>query len=198
MEELFDTIIKYGYTIRKIKLLINPKDNIGLNAWKMIKENFNTQKFEINGVIHDKIKVNTKLKEYIENLIHEKKYKIDDSDPGQDKVKLNINGIELDNENEKDHFFIQHYRILVTSNFELSPMKLMQIAYNIGQLKAENETLPYDIKLIEYYKENKLNKLYTFIQTENTKIIKIDEARVQSDVVGGGDIIKFRFKKLIF
>jgi hypothetical protein len=73
---------------------------------------------------------------------------------------------------ESEHFFIQHYRILVTSNFELSPMKLMQVAYNIGQLKAENNINKYDEKLMEYYKLNKLNDVNTFIDIDGIKLVK--------------------------
>lgn len=39
--EIFNSIVDYGCTIRKFVLLTKPKENIGLNAWRMIKESFN-------------------------------------------------------------------------------------------------------------------------------------------------------------
>ena len=45
IEEIFNTIIDYGCTIRKFVLLIEPKENIGLNALRMVKESFAYFKF---------------------------------------------------------------------------------------------------------------------------------------------------------
>jgi len=195
VEEIFNMIIDYGFTIRKFVLLTTPKDNIGLNAWRMIKESFSDFKFLTNsGEALSKITVNKKLIELIESLIEEKLYVFDEDDKEQEKVKLTINSIELDNQIDSEHFLIQHYRILVTSNFELSPMKLMQVAYNIGQLKAQNKIKNYDEKLMDYYKENKLNNVNTFIDIDNLKLIK---ESIQQN--GGFNINRFyRFKKIDF
>ena len=173
IQDIFNMIIDYGCTIRKFVLLTQPSDNIGLNAWRMIKETFSDFRFKTkSGEILSKIKVNKKLVEKINKLIEDKKYKYDVDDKEQDKVKLELNSVELDNQVESEHFFIQHYRILVTSNFELSPIKLMQVAYNIGQLKAENNINKYDEKLMEYYKSNNLNNISTFININDIKLVK--------------------------
>lgn len=186
IEDLFNTIIDYGCTIRKFILLTNPKDNIGLNAWRMIKETFSDFKFKTtSGEILSKVKVNKKLVKKIESLIEDKSYKFDEDDKDQEKVKLTINSIELDNQMEAGHFYIQHYRLLVTSNFELSPLKLMQVAYNIGQLKAQNKIIKYDDKLMEYYKLNKLNDVNTFIDIAEIKLVK------DSIQKGGNQFYKF-------
>lgn len=170
---IFKTIVEYGYSIRKFILLIEPKDNIGLNAWRMVKESFADFKFQTeSGEILSKVKVNKKLIDEIQELIKNKLYNFDESDKDQEKVKLTISSIKLNNEVEQDHFFIQHYRILNTSNFELSPMKLMQVAYNIGQLKAQNKMNKYDDKLMEYYIAHELNNIKTFVDIDNIKLVK--------------------------
>lgn len=194
IEEIFNSIVNYGCTIRKFILLTKPKENIGLNAWRMVKESFSDFKFKTkSGEILSKVKVNRKLVEKINALIETKKYKYDEDDKDQEKVKLEINSIELDNQVEPEHFFIQHYRILVTSNFELSPMKLMQVAYNIGQLKAQNKIKKYDDKLIEYYKSNNLNNVNTFIEINELKLVK------ESEQQGGFRSRQlYRFKKIDF
>jgi hypothetical protein len=194
IEEVFNMIIDYGCNVRKFILLTKPKDNIGLNAWRMIKETFGDFKFlTLSGETLSKITVNKKLIELIESLIKDKEYRFDEDDKDQEKVKLTINSIELDNQIEPHHFFIQHYRILVTSNFELSPMKLMQVAYNIGQLKAQNKIHKYDEKLMDYYKENKLNNVNTFVDIDKIKLIKNSN---QEQLGGFRSKITYQFKKL--
>ena len=50
----------------------------------------------------------------------------------------------------------------------VSIIKLLQIGYNIGQFKAENERKPYNDKLLKYYNDNNLDNISTYIK------IKID------------------------
>jgi hypothetical protein len=197
IEEIFNTIIDYGCTVRKFVLLTKPKENIGLNAWRMVKESFADFKFKTkSGEILSKIKVNKILIEKINKLIETQKYNYDESDKDQDKVKLELNSVKLDNQVEIDHFFIQHYRLLVTSNFELSALKLMQVAYNIGQLKAQNKFNKYDDKLMEYYKSNNLNNISTFVDIDDVKLVK-DTAQT-----GGFKLntlkLFYKFKKIDF
>jgi len=194
IEEIFNTIIDYGCTVRKFVLLTKPKENIGLNAWRMVKESFADFKFKTkSGEILSKIKVNKNLIEKINKLIKDNEYKYDVDDKEQDKVKLEINSVKLDNQVEIDHFFIQHYRLLVTSNFELAPLKLMQVAYNIGQLKAQNKFNKYDDKLMEYYKSNNLNDIKTFVDIDNINLIK------ESTHKGGyNNKLFYKFKKIDF
>jgi hypothetical protein len=76
IEEIFNSIIDYGCIIRKFILLTKPKENIGLNAWRMVKESFGDFKFKTkSGEILSKVKVNKKLVEKINTLIETKKYK---------------------------------------------------------------------------------------------------------------------------
>jgi hypothetical protein len=197
IEEIFNTIIDYGCTVRKFVLLTKPKENIGLNAWRMVKESFADFKFKTkSGEILSKIKVNKILIEKINKLIETQKYNYDESDKDQDKVKLELNSVKLDNQVEIDHFFIQHYRLLVTSNFELSALKLMQVAYNIGQLKAQNKFNKYDDKLMEYYKSNNLNNISTFVDIDDVKLVK------DTSQTGGFKLntlkLFYKFKKIDF
>ena len=72
-------------------------------------------------------------------------------------------------------------------------MKLMQVAYNIGQLKAQNKIKKYDDKLMEYYKSNNLNNVNTFIEINELKLVK------ESEQQGGFRSSQlYRFKKIDF
>jgi len=164
INELWKSIIDYGYSVRKITIQTNNDFNIGQKAWQLLKDNFANYQFEINNIKYDKLDCkNTLVVEYMKK----------DDDEDHEEVKIKIDDIILDNKIETEHFFIQHYRIPITSNNKLSVQKLMQIAYNIGQFRANRENNIYIIKIIEYYDDNNLDKLETYIiNSETTKIIK--------------------------
>jgi hypothetical protein len=68
-------------------------------------------------------------------------------------------------ENKANHFYIQHFRIPSVENFNLSITRLLQIAYNAGQFKAELELCPesYEPEFVEFYRLHKLNEITTYI-----------------------------------
>lgn len=179
INELWNSIIDYGYNIRKITILTNNYFNIGQKAWQLLKDNFTNYEFEIDNIKKDKLDcINILQKEYIREY--------DDED--HERVKINIDNIILDNKIENEHFFIQHYRIPITSNNKLSVQKLMQIAYNVGQFRATRENNIYDEKIVKYYDDNELDKLKTYITNQdNIKIIK----KLQK----GGNMILYKLNK---
>jgi len=63
---------------------------------------------------------------------------------------------------ERHHYLLQHGRI-IHNNPDGSLMRLMQIAYNIGQFRAEQEKKNYPIKQLAYYRTNKLDQITTYI-----------------------------------
>jgi len=165
INELWNSIIEYGYNIRKISIQTNNDFNIGQKAWQLLKDNFSNYEFEIDNKKHDKLDCINELKgEYIKS----------EDDKDHENVIIKIENIILDNTKEHEHFFIQHYRISKTVDNKLSVQKLMQIAYNIGQYKATRDiNNKYDKEIIKYYEENNLDKIETYIDiSKEIKIVK--------------------------
>lgn len=76
---------------------------------------------------------------------------------------FNYDGITLHNKKEINHFFIQHFRIPKLMNYEVSVLKLLQIAYNAGQFKAERENKKsYSKKILNFYDKYNLDKISAF------------------------------------
>jgi len=63
---------------------------------------------------------------------------------------------------DRDHFLIQHGRI-IKNNLDGTLVRLMQIAYNAGQFRAEREKNSYNPIKLKYYDDNKLDELETYI-----------------------------------
>lgn len=126
LRKLFKLILKYGYRVRK-----NRED--GLQAWSQVKPFFaqSTQQIPPLSPAYQAAwtKVNYQAK-------------------SEDDVTITIAGYTFHNMkkdggvNERDHFIIQLFRIPHLSNYSLSVLKLLQIAYNIGQLYADKELYP--------------------------------------------------------
>jgi hypothetical protein len=182
INELWDSIIEYGYNIRKISIQTKNDFDIGQKGWQLLKENFSNYEFEIDNQRYDKLDCINELKgEYIKS----------EDDKEHENVKIKIEDIILDNTKEHEHFFIQHFRISKTVGDKLSVQKLMQIAYNIGQFKATKQfDNKYNLKIINYYETNNLDKLETFIR--NSKKIKIIK-KVQK-----GGVLLYKFNRNIF
>ena len=66
---------------------------------------------------------------------------------------------------ERHHYLLQHGRI-IHNNPNGSFARLMQIAYNIGQFRAEQEKKNYPIKQLVYYRTNKLDHITTYINNK--------------------------------
>ena len=137
---LWESIIKYGYRTRISNLN-------GLKRWNQVKEIFPDYKIEwknnTDKIYNDLINLGVVSTETSENsgLSH--------------------------TEWERHHYLLQHGRI-IAKNPEGSLLRLLQIGYNIGQFKAENERKPYNDKLLKYYNDNNLDNISTYIK------IKID------------------------
>lgn len=79
-------------------------------------------------------------------------------------VNLIINNTHFDNTNESHHFIIQHFRIPKLEKYCLSFVKVLQIAYNIGQARAvfEKENI-YGVAFQKYYETHRLGQIDTYI-----------------------------------
>jgi len=73
---------------------------------------------------------------------------------------------------ERHHYLLQHGRIVHTNpNEKATLVRLLQIAYNIGQFKRELEKELYTPEQLKFYINNDLNKVTTYIE----KISKLPE-----------------------
>lgn len=89
-------------------------------------------------------------------------YKVDAADDDNLNATVEISGVVMNN-NDGDigHYFVQHFRIPRMTNFNLPVGKLVQIAYNAGQLKADWDKYPVEIQ--NFIIDNKLDQLSSFI-----------------------------------
>ena len=142
--ELWEITIKYGYDTRK-----NKKD--GLERWNYYKKLIPDCKIEwkdaTSKIYNDlqRLGVNADDNETKSGMTHE--------------------------EWERHHYLIQHGRIIY-NNPSASLIRLLQIAYNVGQFKVELEKQIYPADQLQYYILNELNKVTTYIN--NIKCIPDD------------------------
>lgn len=60
-----------------------------------------------------------------------------------------------------EHFVVQLFRIPSMFNYQIPYVKLMQIAYNVGQTMAHLHE--YDSHVVEFFVDHKLDQLNTFV-----------------------------------
>jgi len=95
-----------------------------------------------------------------------------------DLIKLGVNNSEEWEESglshpdwERQHYLLQHGRIIY-KNPDGSVVRLLQIAYNIGQFKVEVRRKPYTEEQMKYYRDNKLDDIWSYIDGfENYDIV---------------------------
>jgi len=167
---LWNEIKQIGYTVRKNRI-------DGLKMWQPIKEKLNN--FDD---IPD-VNFSNKIYEISKKMIY-----LPNND-AHENATISF-PIELVNTDETSHFIIQHVRIpsIFRKEREKIITKLIQIAYNIGQAKAEMDNYPKD--LVYFYNKNKMKDIRTLIDKE--KIKKINERL--SSLTG---VIKISNKKKI-
>jgi len=136
---LWDAIIKYAYDIRS-------SNKNGLVGWLAVKEKLSPFDFKLEWTESSKL------------FADELKYLgINTSD------SFETSSLATKELWEKDHFLFQHGRI-IRNNPEATLIRLLQIAYNVGQFKAEDEKNKYSDQVHAYYQKNELDKLITFIK----------------------------------
>lgn len=147
---LWDHLVNVGYIVRK-----NGYD--GLKMWQPFKDMYskcNTLIFDVNDNV---IKLSQELKYTPHDTNHE-------------NATIKIHHTLFINSKDTDHFIIQHFRIPIMLDYKLSLVKLLQIAYNVGQAKGEFEKGTYNDEIVDYYQNNKLCELPTFIYRINLKM----------------------------
>jgi hypothetical protein len=145
ISKLWQEMINYGYDVNKT-------GQNGLVMWQPMKTKYD------NMMSLGKVD-NPVVQRIIYNNIVMGSDDIDLSD-----LKFVIDDVILDNKIENHHFFIQHFRIPMISKFNLTRLKLLQIAYNAGQFKARREKNYYDEKIMTFYDNNKLDQIQTYLE----------------------------------
>jgi len=160
---LFENIKVYGRYVRTNRL-------DGLEYWNRVKLFLSRpeQKVgldELNKIIGNKWTIGVKLSSTKQSTNIEEIYEFVHGEDG-----LGIYGEEGDKESksidhkiwEQNHFFLQLVRI--PKNSELNLIKLLQIAYNLGQLSVCLERGNFSSQAIDYFKSNNLDKLESYIK----------------------------------
>jgi hypothetical protein len=93
------------------------------------------------------------------------------------------------------HFFFQHVRIPNHNLSEANLQRLMQVAYNSGQLYCEmviNKSTFYTEEMKKFYISNKLDNIKTYLSCENLNAMSkfvsdnmIDKIKINSEIKGG-------------
>ncbi|XWV26468.1 putative orfan [Tupanvirus soda lake] len=152
LKDIWNEIVDVGYRTRSTR-------QNGLAAWQPYKakySNFNLEGYEKG------IPMKNSFIDFSESL----NYQYNDIKEHTDVI-LKFDGQILNNTTETHHFLIQHFRIPKLEKYNLSVLKTLQLAYNIGQLKAvfDKENV-YTDELISLYHEKKLDDISTYISTD--------------------------------
>lgn len=138
---LFKKVKTYGYFTRTNNL-------DGLEQWEKLKQVLS--KYPII-----KIKWDSAIKihySYMKNELH---------------IKEDITETPDHETWQKHHFYLQHARIPTLNPNEANIIRLMQIAYNVGQLQALWDDEFYTDKLKKYYLDYKLGEMTTYMTIDN-------------------------------
>lgn len=144
---VWSVFVHFGYQVRKGNL-------DGRAGWQLCKSFFKDRFTQEIIVINDQIKA--LVDQYYTSAGE------DDKDSS-----FNCLGVQLKNDVETQHFFIQHFRIPRLGNYKLTLLQLFQIAYNVGQFKAECEKNSYDPRIISFYQQHKLDQLSAFVTSKD-------------------------------
>lgn len=93
---------------------------------------------------------------------------------------------------KSNHFFMQLKNLVKTkSNFEIKLNRVLQLAFNAGQLSIFIKNNKLDKEIVDFVMENKLLDLTTYISLENQKIINEKYLVEFEKVIKGGYYQKY-------
>jgi len=147
LQSLWLLMSNIGYVVRK-------SGCNGLEMWQPFKDFYS--KYEVadfpGGVpLNESIKKLAQVIHYV------------NKDEKHDEVTITIASNVLHNSRDTDHFLIQHFRIPIMQKYTLPLVKILQIAYNVGQARAEIEKGTYSKAINNFYIENKLDDPSTYL-----------------------------------
>jgi hypothetical protein len=176
INELWNNVIAFGYIVRMFGM-------DGLKMWQPVKERLNS--------VGDVPDVSFCPKIY--RIAEEVNYNKNDN---HNDATIDIADTKFLNTLETSHFLVQHFRIptMVSEKRENIRTKLIQVAYNIGQAKAEIERGTYSSAVVEFYKSNKLNDITTFLNDADINKLNFDDGSRLSEIImaGGAKLNKIR------
>ena len=151
LTSLWDEVMEIGYITRKQK-------EPGLINWNKIKERcyqLNTQKVKLRLCLNTLFDAMVTIIQVYLSANPELCSAVLANEAPKDKTEW-----------EKWHFFFQTLRIpqKITGKGETGIINILQIAYNVGQFKAEHELGNYSVPVCNFYKMNKLELLETYIE----------------------------------
>lgn len=202
LSNLFNTLISYGKYVRTNKL-------DGLEYWKKIKKIIEEQDIKITQ-INNKLGKEWSITRKINGKIIYDLQKIYDYVHNE----LNMYGEEKDdvlyhlNHDlwSKYHFYLQLARIPLNNKLDL--IRLLQIAYNLGQLSVhlDNEPIVYNDNVLRYYYLNTLGDINSYINFDervldenNIEIINNIKNTIKEIIdskVGGFEYVDYKSKYL--
>ena len=139
VEKLFSLVKEYGYYTRK-------NDLDGLAQWNRLKNILLKSKIEGEW--------DQKVKQYFVEMRSDLKIQ-----ECENEIPIK-NDLERKKMWEKHHFYLQHARIPTLNFKEPKLVRLLQIAYNAGQLQALWNDPFYTQLYKTYYENNKLDRNY--------------------------------------
>jgi hypothetical protein len=147
VELLWNSIIEYGFNVRKSGI-------DGLAAWNKLKD------------VIKEYKINCEwLQIAIDRYTHmTESFGIKDNNK-EDLPK------DKHAEWEVTHFFFQHTRIPHHNDKDCNFVRFMQIAYNAGQLKAEDKSKYYKKEWREFYEHENLSSHISYLSQEHIEKI---------------------------
>lgn len=161
LRELWQIVYNYGVEVRSRF----PKE--GQKAWELCKDKLSKLWLDID--------VNDKLQDLFQD-----KYVVGPDTKDHTQSELVIGDKKLRNEIENHHFCVQLARVWKLefqkfNNRKLSVLKLMQLAYNAGQLSVvmskDTSHQIYPKEFVEFYEINKLDQIETYISLECANLI---------------------------
>jgi hypothetical protein len=146
--ELFDTVVEYGKQVRG-------RDLDGLESWTKIKGLFSSAPGQCEWEIERKIDGETvsnlsAIYDYVHDVLGMK---------GGDEDEDHVDKKDW----EKYHFYLQLTRIAKKN--ECSLVRLMQVAYNVGQFQADLEDPAYTEAVKGFYDEHKMGSLHSYVDS---------------------------------
>lgn len=149
IEDLFEKIIRWGYDTRSKKF-------DGLKRWNVMKDILSESKVKGSW--------NPKVKEFFVEMRSTLKIQ-------ECKDEFKGSNEDIQREWEKHHFYLQHARIPTLNFSEPTLVRLMQIAYNAGQLRAEWNNDFYNKEKRDFYESNHLDNIHTYMDDESLAIL---------------------------
>ena len=157
-------VYQHGYHIRQYQ------PERGLEGWQTYKNTYgsNPMKFTLS----DSYKKLFESVNYVSNGS-------EDAD-----ATITVVGQTYSNTIEKYHFLVQLFRIPKLAGFTLPLVKVLQIAYNAGQLQAMIDNNAYTSELIQFINTNKLTSIESYLDDSGKSIdVKTGSCEYQSNIV---------------